>query len=347
MNFIDMHLGDYAADTAHLSPLEDGIYWRLLRRYYKTERPLPAEVPEICRLAGARARAEKDAVRIVLREFFVLQEDGWHNARCDREIAEFQAGEPEREARKTNEEERQKRHREERARLFAMLRERDIHPAWDEGIKELRKLVALHCPKPGTPTTDAVTPAATEAATPATQPATAHETEAVTPPATAPATPATATHSPFPTTHSPEGDTGAFSAQARAAVPTPVGEIGKALVRGGIPAHKFSQHNPHVIALSEMGAAPDFVEEVTREAVDEGDKGLGWIAATVQGRSRSAAKLLSASASGAAARRGSRQQPMAPEDRKAAEEAEIAKAMQRRAARNGGGNVIDMEVVNG
>lgn len=38
---------------------------------------------------------------------------------------------------------------------------------------------------------------------------------------------------------------------------------------------------------------------------------------------------------------------MAPEDRKAVEDAEIAKAMQRRAARNGGGNVIDMEVVNG
>jgi len=91
MNYYEHHIGDYAQATAHLTWLEDAAYSRLLRRYYATETPLPADVSEVQRLVGARTKWERQAVETVLREFFVLREDGWHNARADAEIAKYRA----------------------------------------------------------------------------------------------------------------------------------------------------------------------------------------------------------------------------------------------------------------
>lgn len=87
MNFYKHHIGDYAQATLHLSFVEDAAYSRLLRKYYAEEKPLPADLKAIQRLVGARSEEERDAVETVLSEFFVLQEDGWHNKRADEEIA--------------------------------------------------------------------------------------------------------------------------------------------------------------------------------------------------------------------------------------------------------------------
>lgn len=91
MNHYKHHLGDYAKDTAHLSMVEDGAYSRLMRRYYSTEAPLPKEMHELYRIAGARSAAEKQAVQNVVKEFFALEPDGYHQKRIDKEIAEYQA----------------------------------------------------------------------------------------------------------------------------------------------------------------------------------------------------------------------------------------------------------------
>lgn len=91
MNFYKHHIGDYAAATSHLSILEDGVYSRLLRIYYRDEGPLPAELKAVQRLAGARSRDEREAVETVLEEFFVLEADGWHSKRADEELAKYQA----------------------------------------------------------------------------------------------------------------------------------------------------------------------------------------------------------------------------------------------------------------
>lgn len=90
MNYYEHHLGDYAAATAHLSWDEDMAYTRLLRAYYHHERPLPLDVKELCRLARATSSAQRKALDSVLREFFVRLEDGWHQKRCDEEIARYQ-----------------------------------------------------------------------------------------------------------------------------------------------------------------------------------------------------------------------------------------------------------------
>jgi uncharacterized protein YdaU (DUF1376 family) len=202
VNYFELHIGDYAEATSHLTFVEDAAYSRLIRKYYATERPIPADLKSAQRLVGARTREDKEAVKTVLEEFFTLEDDGWHQARCDAQIAQYQAGEPERALKKANEEARLKKHREERSNLFEALQTVGIHTPWNTPISKLRELVKRHCNG--------------EPATPATAPA----TEAATQPATAPATPATATQSPNTTSHTPnKGEK--KEQRARAARPPP------------------------------------------------------------------------------------------------------------------------------
>ncbi|MBS3018559.1 hypothetical protein DJFAAGMI_01291 [Comamonas sp. PE63] len=84
MNYFPFHLGDYAAHTAHLEPLEDLAYRRMLDQYYLRECPLPKEPAEVARLI--RMRANVVEVEAVLREFFTQTSDGWINTRADQEI---------------------------------------------------------------------------------------------------------------------------------------------------------------------------------------------------------------------------------------------------------------------
>lgn len=89
MNYYEQHIGDYAKDAGHLTMVEDGAYRRLLDAYYTREKALPASVKDCCKLARAASKVERDAVSYVLREFFELQADGYHQKRCDEEIARF------------------------------------------------------------------------------------------------------------------------------------------------------------------------------------------------------------------------------------------------------------------
>lgn len=87
LNYYPLHIGDYLRDTSHLSLLEDGAYRRMLDLYYASERPLPLNLDGLYRLIRAKSKAEREAVDTVLEEFFRRDEDGWHNARADEEIA--------------------------------------------------------------------------------------------------------------------------------------------------------------------------------------------------------------------------------------------------------------------
>lgn len=84
VNYYEHHLGDYAKDTGHLSMLEHGAYRILLDRYYSTEAGIPAA--QAYRLARARSDEERQAVDVVLEEFFELVDGVWHNGRADEEI---------------------------------------------------------------------------------------------------------------------------------------------------------------------------------------------------------------------------------------------------------------------
>ena len=164
----------------------------MIRKYYSTEKPLPADIKTVQRIVGARTKEEKNSVTAVLQEFFYLEADGFHNARCDAEIEKYRTGEPEREVKKANEQNRLKQHRDERAKLFKLLTDAGFHAPWNIGINELRELVQRHCNGLETPQGEET---ATAPATP--------ETETATPPETAPATPATATQTPDTRHHIP------------------------------------------------------------------------------------------------------------------------------------------------
>ncbi len=141
MNYYEHHIGDYAEATAHLSFMEHGIYSQLIRKYYAKECPLSADPGVVQRLIGARTKKEREAVNAILEEFFELKEDGWHNARCDKEIKLYQEGNGEREQKAAHEKDRMNRHREERSRLFAELRALDIMPKWDTSVIQLREML--------------------------------------------------------------------------------------------------------------------------------------------------------------------------------------------------------------
>lgn len=88
MNYYERHLGDYARDTGHLSIIEHGIYTLLLDRYYITEQGIPEE--QAYRLSRARTDVEREAVDLVLSEFFELIDGIWVNHRAEEEISKFQ-----------------------------------------------------------------------------------------------------------------------------------------------------------------------------------------------------------------------------------------------------------------
>lgn len=89
MNYYQHHIGDFNNATRHLSRLERSIYRDLLDLYYDLEKPLQLDFDKLARRIMVEDD-ERGAMRDVLNEFFVLQDDGYHNARADREIASFQ-----------------------------------------------------------------------------------------------------------------------------------------------------------------------------------------------------------------------------------------------------------------
>lgn len=89
MHYYSFNIGDYTSHTAHLSPVEDIAYRRLLDLYYQTELPIPNDIKAVCR--QIRMRDHADDVQQVLSEFFTLKDEGWTSARCSREIEDYHA----------------------------------------------------------------------------------------------------------------------------------------------------------------------------------------------------------------------------------------------------------------
>lgn len=150
MNYYPFHIGDYAAHTAHLSWEEDCAYRRMLDWYYLNEKALPAEISKVARLV--RMPDSMQAIQVVLEEFFVLSEAGWHNKRADQELTNMLAKQEQQTTKDAHEAERMKRHRERRAEMFAALRAVNVVPAWDVAMKELQRLHDAHCNAPETRT---------------------------------------------------------------------------------------------------------------------------------------------------------------------------------------------------
>lgn len=85
MHYYKFNIKTYQAATAHLKPLEDLAYRRLIDHYMDTEKPIEADLSRVAR----RLRTTVQTLEIVLDEFFVLRADGWHNEFCDEEIVSY------------------------------------------------------------------------------------------------------------------------------------------------------------------------------------------------------------------------------------------------------------------
>lgn len=88
MHYYKRHLGDYAKKTAHLTPLEHGVYNLILDSYYDREQA-PTLI-EATRWARARTDDEKACVLGVLQEFFVQDSEGrYHQQRVEDELESY------------------------------------------------------------------------------------------------------------------------------------------------------------------------------------------------------------------------------------------------------------------
>ncbi len=89
MNYYAFHIGDYASATAHLTPLEDIAYRRLLDRYYMGERALTSDLADLCRLTRMQSECERIAVAVVVKEFFLCEDGKLISIRAEKELAAF------------------------------------------------------------------------------------------------------------------------------------------------------------------------------------------------------------------------------------------------------------------
>jgi uncharacterized protein YdaU (DUF1376 family) len=87
MHYYKFNIADWHLATSHLSLEEEAVYFKLINFYYDSERAIPLETDSVIR--RLRLGSVKDTVGIVLQEFFVLQDDGWHHLRCDDEISKY------------------------------------------------------------------------------------------------------------------------------------------------------------------------------------------------------------------------------------------------------------------
>lgn len=84
MHYYKFHIGDYQSHTAHLSPIEDIAYRRMLDYCYLHESHLPNSVDQIARLI--RMREHCDSIAVVLEEFFSQDEYGYFQPRIVEEV---------------------------------------------------------------------------------------------------------------------------------------------------------------------------------------------------------------------------------------------------------------------
>ena len=91
MHYYSHNINDFNNATIHLSVEEECMYHRALAWYYSNELPLPKDKAKIYRYLRATTKKLQTAVNNILDDFFSEKEDGFHQSRCDSEIAEYQS----------------------------------------------------------------------------------------------------------------------------------------------------------------------------------------------------------------------------------------------------------------
>jgi len=85
MHYYQHHIGDFIKATARLTDSQSMAYLRLLWMYYDSEKPLKPDI----RVLAFQIGASQEDTELLLESFFILYENGWHQVRCDKEIADY------------------------------------------------------------------------------------------------------------------------------------------------------------------------------------------------------------------------------------------------------------------
>lgn len=87
MHYYKFNIADWNLGTAHLSLVEEAIYFRLINFYYDSEQPLPLETQTVFR--RLRMASESVTAQQIIDEFFTKTERGYIHSRCDELLKEY------------------------------------------------------------------------------------------------------------------------------------------------------------------------------------------------------------------------------------------------------------------
>jgi uncharacterized protein YdaU (DUF1376 family) len=91
MNFYPHHIKDFNNATRHLTRVERSVYRDAIEHYYDTELALTSDIKRLEKLLLCTTEEEKNALNLILEEFFEATEEGFYNERCNEEITKYRA----------------------------------------------------------------------------------------------------------------------------------------------------------------------------------------------------------------------------------------------------------------
>lgn len=87
MHYYKFNIADWQSSTRHLTPEEEGVYFRLINYYYDTEKPIPLETQSVIRRLMLGSHSDK--VASILSEFFVKTDRGYEKEKCNELIKDY------------------------------------------------------------------------------------------------------------------------------------------------------------------------------------------------------------------------------------------------------------------
>lgn len=135
----------WTAKTAHLSPMREGLYLRMIIWTMTHERPLPLPMKDCCAVARTKNSQQAGAVGDLLAEFFTRQADGWHQKTSDEVLHWWHtSGEAASVTHRRSTQARVMSLRNRAAAMHQALRSAGVKTTSRMGVGELRRLAAEH-----------------------------------------------------------------------------------------------------------------------------------------------------------------------------------------------------------
>ena len=87
MHYYPHHIGDFIKETTNLNDHQLATYLRMIWAYYIDEKPFEND----CESIAFAVRSDEKTVHLLLKHYFELIEDKWHQKRCDRELEHYRS----------------------------------------------------------------------------------------------------------------------------------------------------------------------------------------------------------------------------------------------------------------